>query len=94
MYRVFLSLLILSAALLNPLFVLAESRTIVTRRPVYNNRFNNRHYHRPPNRIDTIITDVLITDQIISTIMLIIREDFSIQEEVHFLTLAHLNNTH
>lgn len=50
MYRVFLSLLILSAALLNPLFVLAESRTIVTRRPVYNNRFNNRHYHRPPNR--------------------------------------------
>ena len=50
MYRVFLSLLILSAALLNPLFVLAESRTIVTRRPVYNNRFNNRHYPRPPNR--------------------------------------------
>ena len=50
MYRVFLSLLILSAALLNPLFVLAESRTIVTRRPVYNNRFNNRHFHRPPNR--------------------------------------------
>lgn len=50
MYRVFLSLLILSAALLNPLFVLAESRTIVTRRPVYNNSFNNRRYHRPPNR--------------------------------------------
>ena len=50
MYRVFLSLLILSAALLNPLFVLAESRTIVTRRPVYNNRFNNRQYHRPPTR--------------------------------------------
>lgn len=50
MYRVFLCLLILSAALLNPPFVLAESRTIVTRRPVYNNRFNNRHYHRPPNR--------------------------------------------
>lgn len=50
MYQKFLSLLILSAALLNPLFVLAESRTIVTRRPVYNNRFNNIHYHRPPNR--------------------------------------------
>lgn len=50
MYRVFLSLLILSAALLNPLFVLAESRTIVTRRPVYNNSFNNRRYHRQPNR--------------------------------------------
>lgn len=50
MYRFFLTLLILSAALLNPLFVLAESRTIVTRRPVYNNRYNNNNYYRQPNR--------------------------------------------
>lgn len=92
MYRVFLSLLILSAALLNPLFVLAESRTIVTRRPVYNNRFNNRHYHRPPNRYYNNRRPYYRPNNFYNNAYN--QRRFSIQEEVHFLTLAHLNNTH